>query len=348
MFSRSAKSQKHQGTGTQTTPTSSLIQTLADHRGETKNQAVELGRETVETTMPMGRSFHQIPVQRQAETVAGTDPIQRDGDGSMDIDEPVSEEEERENEARTKTVHSLFANAYSTHTFSRASFSEEDRENAWLEYVKAHAEHTGEDFDEDEALDAIRDMGTTAQGIHLRHLVPYSDIAGLMHVASSGTTYNKVGADYAHKIRDHVSTYLEHIGAKDHLAAWNDLKGQEGSLVQNRNNRALVKQIYREMAHNHMNLYHGDGSANMAIGNRVDATGDAVGIHSQEHVQNLIGWWHDAMTDLGLNPEYETEDVYNLKTQQMDSVPLYSHALSRPLKAYYGDTSELEMVPKHS
>ncbi|MBN2898440.1 MAG: hypothetical protein JXO44_06680, partial [Clostridia bacterium] len=250
------------------------------------------------------------------------------------------DDEQREN------IHGLFSGAYGTATFKRMSFSKEDRQLAWMGQAHAEMDLSGAAVDPEIIEATITEMGLTAQGINLRHVIPYSDIAGVLRVATSDSTISVAGPDYARSIRHQVTKLTELIGSEESKRLWAEGVDSVG-LLKSKSGRDVIRGIYRDLAHSQANLFQGSGSPNKAIGNRPDVSVYATGILGRGHVEKLLEWWYETMEILELNPIFSQERVYNISSGTAIPVDLHSHALSRPLGPIYGYSDELEMIPRN-
>ena len=247
-------------------------------------------------------------------------------------------------------LHKLFSEAYSTKTFKRSAFSKEDRKKAWIDqaiaeakfYDQLQSEGRSKDSEEvikEEVIAAIENFereneGLVAKGIQLRHIIPYSDIAGLMRVATSETTRTTFGDGFVENIREQVTALLKLIGNEEAREIWMAIK-DKGDLLKGKEGRGQVKLVYRSLAHSSANLFHGDTSANQSLGNRPDAPGIAVGIHGESHIERLLGWWLETMNLLQLNPQFEEVGIFNVETGKVVVKALYQHEKSRATKAVF-------------
>jgi hypothetical protein len=249
-------------------------------------------------------------------------------------------------------VKAIFSTAYSTPTFQRSAFSTADREAAWIQQAESEVALMPDmpPLDPAAVLDVARAMTRgrlTVGGLQLRHVVPYSDIAGTLRVATSETIRAACGDEYVRRVRAQI-TALVNLIVEDPATrlAWSGVVNQQG-ILQTQAGRDAISAVYRALAHGPRNLFHAGGSANMAIGNRLDVARDAQGILPETMVA-LGEWWWRTMTLLGLSPRYQMEEVPVASTggkrHRPVSVPLYSHALSRPLDAVSGDPAELVMI----
>ena len=253
-------------------------------------------------------------------------------------------------------IRELFSSAYTTNTLRRRAFTDQDRENVWLLEAEANAISFDGEINEETALNVIREMGLSIRGLHLRHVVPYSDIAGLMRIATSGTTSTQIGSDFAGAVRQKVSDLIDLI-APDQKEAWKSLLKTEDAerpgLVRTQAQRNDVQKIYRALAHSEKNLFNGGSGANMAIGNRFDASAHATAVHGGDHILSLADWYGNTMDMLGLNPQRTTKTVtfVNTTTKEVttEEVRLIQHDLARPLKAVINDDlQDMPVVPSSS
>ncbi|NHB59553.1 hypothetical protein G9F32_16275 [Acinetobacter sp. 194] len=186
----------------------------------------------------------------------------------------------------------------------------------------------------DKTIQELIDQGVV--GLHLRHIIPYSDIAGLLRLA----TYTSVNMDknlktYLYRsfedLIDLIGTDYDR-GCKDFYAKfWLD----EGKTLNmhNANDRKKLRKLYIWLAHSSWNLFNGNSGINKAIANSFDGSSLALGIHTQEHVGKLYKWWSKVFTTLGLHPTQVTQ-VYSIDAQKYVNlnpifIQVYKHDLTR-------------------
>jgi len=249
-------------------------------------------------------------------------------------------------EEQQAVVKDLFAGAYDTATFKRQAFSSQDRVKAWLIEAKAEASQVFlDDFEEDEVLAVIHEMGLSIKGIHLRHMIPYSDIAGLMRVATSDTTESGVSLAFRDQVRTQVSELVDLI-APEQQGSWDAIKNDSG-LLTSPAGREEVKGIYRALAHSQQNLFQGGGSVNSSISNRPDFSEHTSALIGERHALALADWHHRTLNILGLNLGVQDVEVHVQLGDRtgMLSTQVMGHDLSRHMhgKIYAGSEAELRL-----
>jgi hypothetical protein len=215
----------------------------------------------------------------------------------------------------------------------------------------------------------------SVSGLHLRHIIPYSDIAGVLYVATTDSTRIVMGERYVEKIRERVAQLIRLLqcGAQAEQQ-WEELRHKE-HLLTNSGHAKMVKELYRALAHSQNNLFPGDGSSNLTLSNRLDIPMLGIGGHHDLFIQ-LGTWWWETMNELFMEPRFYPEKVAVLKNdekmpnkavviQHLDDDPdedaqiikdknfrfdhyeeieLYSHIRSRALRPVFREGTELRMV----
>lgn len=168
-------------------------------------------------------------------------------------------------------------------------------------------------------LQSLRDTtnGTFAVGnLHPRHIIPYSDIRGIVLVALSpdGAQLEQQAEFAKKKISELIdifkdredSEYTRNLGGQWQLICAHQGNGLQGIYDQ-------VQDFVNCLANCSLNIFLGDGQANVAICNSLDINEQAVFTHSERMVYTLAAWWKSAMGGLDLNPQMEdTNDGYTL------------------------------------
>ena len=260
-----------------------------------------------------------------------TSPVPVKHDGFLDLTED-----------QKTLVKDMFSGAYETATFKRKAFSDQDRMGAWLEQAHAEAEQLGVDpISKAEVLDLVKDMGLTVKGIHLRHMVPYSDIAGLMRVATSDSTANQVSPEFQAQVREKVTQLVSMIGSPESQATWDRIKDVQG-LLRTAGGRETVKTLYRDLAHSQSNLFQGGGSVNSSLSNRPDFPEAALANKGEQFCTELAIWHHQTMCLLGLESGFKKVEIsVNIDGRKGKLETLMSgHDLSRFPKGIYADTEQ--------
>lgn len=254
------------------------------------------------------------------------------------------------NDTQTGARQNIFANAYHTVTFKRKSFSVDDRVAAWWKHARAENRiwwnsrlPTKAQFRKN-----IREMGYAIQGLHLRHVIPYSDIAGAFYVATSDTALRLHGQEYVDGIRARIYELAKILkvdmsglcghnegGILPDFSSWN-------GCLRDVKRRKIVQKLFHQLAHSPENLFYGDASANMVLGNRPDITEEAKRVLTAAKVNKLYDWWKLTMGQLGLNPKEQEERIYCLQKEDYITRVLPSHDLSRTLGVLVSDPSELD------
>lgn len=171
--------------------------------------------------------------------------------------------------------------------------------------------------------------------IHPRHIIPYSDIKGVISVLFSnnpfqpGTqeqgTYNAYQDAAFHAIEDLIHKFSEknkelndvtsssgertETGYDGRIAAlWNQLSGQAYHGLQSPSVRKMVKELIPLLANHPCNIFMGDAPQNVLLGNRFDAGEEGIAMYHKEYITQLLTWWHGILGKLELNPRWNSED----------------------------------------
>ncbi|WP_437977371.1 hypothetical protein WMF11_10545 [Sorangium sp. So ce295] len=242
----------------------------------------------------------------------------------------------------TQALLKMLKNAYQMKTFKRQGFTKDQRLDAWLAEAKKDAEALKADFDKKAAQEAITSMSETlaVKGMHLRHVIPYSDIAGVFYIATSDASFKLLGEDKYRELRQLVTTLVDLLGEKEDQATWRGLVSATGLLTKSAT-RSAVRVLCRRIANAKKNLFEGSGTVNMAIQNRLDPSVYAAALESS-HLESLCKWWFDCFTLLGMNPRLEKARIYSITKKTYIDTEVYSHEGSRPLGTVYEPDEELE------
>jgi hypothetical protein len=216
-------------------------------------------------------------------------------------------------------VHARFPAAYDTKTFRRPQFSREDRRVTWQFHAAREIEEVwgaGERVDE-EIIEELR----TFRGDNLRHIVPCSDIAGVMYVACDAAE-----DEYVVRAREFVIELCRLLLGS--AARWEVLCAYERNLLmKDPATRLEIAALYRQLACAPNNLFHSDSDLNQAIGNRPDPSVDARGLYGEGHVVSLIHWWYYMSAALALNPGWARQRVITVG----EAILVLEHKFSRPV-----------------
>lgn len=199
-----------------------------------------------------------------------------------------------------------------------------------------------------ENLLGLADRGSLAartfsmHGIHLRHIIPYSDIKGLISVAFSNDMTEKEADGDQKQIERYAYYKKKALAAIDHLTdllipadsadmegvyirqVWQRLRIQAGRRLF-RESGAEVRAFIHMLANYHRNLFVGGGAANMALSNRPDLDVQAAAVHGCPHISSLMTWWLKAMDAMNLHPQKREYPVFGRELP----IELYGHDLSR-------------------
>lgn len=181
----------------------------------------------------------------------------------------------------------------------------------------------------------ILEMGSAIKGLNLRHITPYSDIAGVMRVATSRATLSIQNKDYIYKVRKKVIELANILGFKirtrQKYHRWdNCLSGRK---------RDRVLKFYLALAHSPLNLFYGNALENKQLGNSPDFSPDAVGQWKKEHIDKLRSWWLDTMQMLFLEPESKPHTITDKYGKRYEAYIL-SHMFSRTKNHLFGNPDE--------
>lgn len=170
-----------------------------------------------------------------------------------------------------------------------------------------------------------RQAGMSLASIQPRHIIPYSDIKGLISVLFSNNpcTDQEEWEKYRQyqKAAKKAIKYLINILAQKNQEKSNgetgyDIKIKELWLELSPNAfsglvpsiRSKVAQLIPLLANHPCNIFMGDGPQNMMLGNRLDYGKEGIAMYEMEYIDTLRNWWFSILTSLEMNPHWNDED----------------------------------------
>lgn len=215
-----------------------------------------------------------------------------------------------------------------------------------------------------ENLLLLADRGDAAwtfamRGVHLRHIIPYSDIKGLISVAFSNdmtekeadgdpgqiaayTKYKQVALNAIDRFVDLLipegSADMEGVYIRQ---MWQRLRVRAGRRLF-RETGAEIRAFIQILANYHRNLFIGAGPANIALLNRPDLDVQAAAVHGESYISNLLAWWIEVMNEMNLHPQKSVYPVFGADLP----LAIYEHDLSR--FTYITATAAAEIQPLYN
>lgn len=181
-----------------------------------------------------------------------------------------------------------------------------------LDDVKKHIRTYIESVDFESISDNVVEIAKmNIKGINLRHVIPYSDIAGIMRMAfSKYVLINK--PDYYNVVHEAIDKLIELIGRDYYRGEKSEMKviwqkyNKKTIDLSNPNVRSEIRSLFLWLSHSPANLFHGNGGVNQAIGNCFDYS-ELYG--NIEDLDKIYNFWNTLFTDLNFQPQ-EVNKIY--------------------------------------
>ncbi|MDE7263009.1 MAG: hypothetical protein K2N78_13245 [Oscillospiraceae bacterium] len=168
-----------------------------------------------------------------------------------------------------------------------------------------------------------------------RHIIPHSDIKGIISVLFSNDTRARTDKDKDkyHEYQEHAAKAIDDLikllccerNGYDNkiITLWGQLSDHRFMGLSNPEVAEAVETLISLLANHPGNIFIGDGQVNVILVNRFDADKEAVEMYSMEHVEALYNWWTLALGSLSIgtrwndkNQVYESEVSRTLKGPQ--------------------------------
>lgn len=191
----------------------------------------------------------------------------------------------------------------------------------------------------------IRRSGSTKRFsmsyLHPRHIIPYSDIKGIISVCFYKNPFDPKVGDYSqteqyilnafNSIRDLIKLFCveEHPYNQKIKWIWDEVTrcylASSRSGLKDKKVRDLVTSLIPLLANHPRNIFMGYGPGNIALANRFDYGKEAVAMYGNEYMNTLLMWWKGALKSLDID------------TRKDAITNTYESDVSRYLKPMKGD-----------